>query len=205
MVGLNLYVVIPPSPLFAAHWSFFVPDPSPPSENAHVRMRESRVGRRIHVTGDRLNGFELEIIRSYDVSKHRSVGADRQICIGRLVLPGAPNKHADRATVDSKPSSAATKKHKDEEDGGGFLDNTPQDDFERLCLEIDAPGPSLNRVGASASEISTQPGKRKKPEVRDCQWWIGEVMRAMIERGMLVRGDGDEREPIDWIAALPKH
>jgi hypothetical protein len=182
-----------------------VPDPSPPSANERVPARESRVGRRVHVTGDRLNGFELEIIRSYDVGKHRSVGADRQIRIGRLVLPNALNEDADSAPVGSESSRDTSKQRKDDEDGGGFVDNTPRDDFERLCLEIDAPGPSLNKVGASSSDATGPGGKRKKPEVRDCQWWIAQVMRAMIDRGMLVKSDGDEREPVDWITALPKH
>jgi hypothetical protein len=205
MAKPNIYAVIPPSPLFAAHWSFFVPDPSPPSENGRVPTRESRVGRRVHVTGDRLNGFELEIIRSYDVSKHRSVGADRKIRIGRLVLPGDSNGDADVTLTESESFTTPSKDYKDDEDGGGFVDNNPKDCFERLCLEIDAPGPSLNKVGASSSDAPTQTVKRKKPEVRDCQWWIAEVMRTMIDRGMLVKVDGDEREPVEWITALPKH
>ena len=52
----TLYVHVYPSPLFAAHWSFFLPRQNPKSE----------IGDRIHVTGDRLNGFEYEYIRDYN-------------------------------------------------------------------------------------------------------------------------------------------
>lgn len=100
-----LYVLIPPSPLFAAHWSFFIPD----LLDATTRgSRESDHGRRIHVADDRLNGFKLEIIRNYNVRQHRSVGS-RRFAIGRI---GA----TDIDVTDPKPSA---KKAKDEDEGGG--------------------------------------------------------------------------------------
>ncbi|KAL2214140.1 hypothetical protein CC79DRAFT_114311 [Sarocladium strictum] len=52
----TLYVHVYPSPLFAAHWSFFLPREDLKSE----------IGDRIHVTGDGLNGFEYEYVRDYD-------------------------------------------------------------------------------------------------------------------------------------------
>lgn len=56
--GLNLvtlYVHVYPSPLFAAHWSFFLPH----------NEGNLDLGDRIHATGDRLNGFQYEHIRDY--------------------------------------------------------------------------------------------------------------------------------------------
>ena len=53
----TLYVHVYPSPLFAAHWSFFLP--------RHGNILPE-VGDRIHATGDRLNGFEYEYTIDYD-------------------------------------------------------------------------------------------------------------------------------------------
>jgi hypothetical protein len=205
MSGSAVYVVIPPSPLFAAHWSFFVPYPSPPSDSERRGVRESRIGRRIHVSGDRLNGFKLEIIRSYDVGKHRSVGADRQFRIGVLSLPSAQDSTTESGSLGTDTLIGNNGETKDEEDGGGFVDNSPRDPFEQICTDIDAPGPSLNKVSFSSGNAVTHAGKRIKPEVRDCQWWIRQVMRAMIDRGMLVKAEGDERSPTDWLTLLPMH
>src|SRR6187551_3436105 len=41
----TLYVLVYPSPLFAAHWSFWLP-------YLDISGREARVGDRIHATGD---------------------------------------------------------------------------------------------------------------------------------------------------------
>lgn len=70
----TLYVVVPPLPLFAAHWSIFLPDQRDPNDKHKI---EPTVGRRVHVEGDKLNGFGLKIIRGYDVNKHRSIGTRR--------------------------------------------------------------------------------------------------------------------------------
>lgn len=50
-----LYVHVYPSPLFAAHWSFFLPSSA-----------DSFIGDRLHATGDRLNGFQYEYIKDYN-------------------------------------------------------------------------------------------------------------------------------------------
>lgn len=78
----TLYMLVPPSPLFAAHWFFFVPDDCSDTVKGRNPARETR-GKRIHVSGDRLNGFTLETIKGYDVRKHRAVGS-RQFSIGLL-------------------------------------------------------------------------------------------------------------------------
>ena len=48
----TLHVLVYPSPLFAAHWSFWLPYP-----DTDAPGRDSDMGDRIHATGDRLNGF----------------------------------------------------------------------------------------------------------------------------------------------------
>ena len=176
----SVYVLIPPSPLFAAHWSFFIPD-----------TEDSSHGRRIHVSGDRLNGFKLEIIRAYDVSLHRSVSSSRRFRIGAV----------SSSSRSAEPAAGTEYVQKDEDEGGGYVDNNAVDELERVCLEVDAPGPSLNRVD--------QPGKRVNTEVKDCQWWVRQVVSLLCSRGILhalPTADGSEdRNPISIIESLPVH
>lgn len=183
-----LYVVIPPSALFAAHWSFFIPELLP-FDPITKRHEEAKLGRRIHATGDRLNGFKLEIIRNYDISKHRSVGT-RRFAIGLL-----PSKYLQSVRI---PASEGLRK--DDDEGGGYVDNEPTDDFEKLCVEVETPGPSLNSAQSN--------GRRVKSEVKDCQWWVRKVVEALEERGMvepLPGRDGDIKSAKDKVLALPMH
>ncbi|KAG6357823.1 hypothetical protein INS49_013703 [Diaporthe citri] len=49
--------------------------------------------------------------------------------------------------------------------------------LERLALSIDAPGRSLGR-GASKDG-------RVRVEIRDCQWWVRQLVSSMIEQEMV--------------------
>lgn len=193
-----LYVLIPPSPVFAAHWSFFIPNLLD-YDLISRRHEESNIGRRIHVSGDRLNGFRLEVVRNYDVSKHRSVGSRRYL------VASIPAKHL-QSSSSGDPTTNEKPKQKDEEEGGGYIDNNPSDDFEQVCVEVEAPGPSLNRVSQTASSVPT---KKTKAEVRDCQWWVRQVVDILVARGMLEPASTstkkDEKNPLDAVAALPVH
>lgn len=194
----RLYVLIPPSPLFAAHWSFFLPQ-SCSYDPVKKRYQESTKGRRIHVSGDRLNGFTLEIIRDYDVSKHRSVGT-RGCEIGIV-----PAKHLE-ADPD-KPNDEQRLKHKDDDEGGGYMDNKPLDAFERVCVEVQAPGPSLN---SARQDANVSNGKRTKTEVRDCQWWVRQVVNLLEEREMVLPlprngSASSSKKPSELAASLPMH
>jgi len=196
---VTLYVLIPPSPLFAAHWSFFLPallEYDPISE----RYEESNIGRRIHVSGDRLNGFSLEIVRGYDIRKHRSVGTRR--------LPIALMPDSYLPERDESPNGPSHRRMKDEDEGGGYVDNDPLDDFERVCVEVDAPGPSLKSV-QTGSQVGENKGRKKKAEVKDCQWWVRKVVELAMSRGMLsplpVMNGGGCRGPLEMTKALPVH
>lgn len=148
-----LYMLVPPSPLFAAHWSLYLPDLDKTSLGSG-RQTESTKGRRIHVSGDRLNGFALEIIRDYDVSKHRSVGSRR--------YPVASIRAVHLQQHPTVSASETQRELKDDDEGGGYVDNRPKDDLEQACVDVDAPGPSLNHV---VDRPSSTAGRMPKAEV----------------------------------------
>lgn len=183
-----VYVLIPPSPLFSAHWSLFIPD-----------SEDSSCGRRIHVSGDRFNGFKLEMIRGYDVSLHRGLNLSRRFRIGNVSQPECGTFNG--------PSRGPDDAQKDEDEGGGYVDNHATDELESVCLEVEAPGPSLNRVVASEAGRST--GNRMKMEVKDCQWWVREVVQLMYSRGILralPSAKGTEgKNPAVLLESLPVH
>lgn len=147
----NLYVVVPPSRLFAAHWSFFLPGEH--QDGQLLPAAENHRGRRIHVSGDRLNGFDLEIIREYDASKHRSA-AGRKYLIGVVTALHSEKDHEGENRTDTSYD------RKDEDEGGGYIDNRPQDQFEAACFSVEAPGPSLRKVketqGCTRSRLAEQ-------------------------------------------------
>ena len=199
----TLYVEIPPSALFASHWSFFLPELLP-RDPITARHEESDIGRRVHVSGDRLNGFRLEIIREYNVRKHRTVGT-RRYPIGKLAKPNDPLLPMEAHDADCLENA-----RKDEDEGGGFIDNEPRDDFERVCVGVEAPGPSLNRVSTDASKHEIEEmGRRKRAEVKDCQWWIKQVVKTLVEKGLLLplptREGEHEQNPIELVTRLPVH
>lgn len=191
----GLYVVVPPSPLFAAHWSFFLPEAvEPESQDKHSSPTKSR---RIHASGDRLHGFELEIVRGYEVSKHRSVGLRRNP-VGLI-----RTCHLQQHPPNINPQ--AGHQAKDEDEGGGYVHHTATDDFEQVCTEVEAPGPSLrNASGAVGAD-----GRVQKVEVRDCQWWVREVEKLLVGRGMLnplpMRTGRETTTPTEMVDKLPVH
>ncbi|KAF1967951.1 hypothetical protein BU23DRAFT_280215 [Bimuria novae-zelandiae CBS 107.79] len=56
-------------------------------------------------------------------------------------------------------------------------DTTPYNAVEGLALSIPAPVPSLNSVTGAASGL--------RPEIRDCQWWLEQLINQLIERQVL--------------------
>jgi hypothetical protein len=198
----SLFVIIPPSPLFAAHWSLFILDRRRQNmSSTSVGNNDATTGRRIHVSGDRLNGFKLEIIRRYNITKHRGIGS-RRFPIGQISQDNISDISAEleRELVDSHPI-------KDEDEGGGYVDNQPKDDLERICVKIEPPGPSLNHV---SDNVSSKGVPTKRPEVRDCQWWVRKVVATLFEAGILrslsTTGiSGEEEEPGQILARLPVH
>ncbi|KAG8162714.1 hypothetical protein KVR01_007192 [Diaporthe batatas] len=58
-------------------------------------------------------------------------------------------------------------------------DATACNQLERLALSVDAPGRSLGR-GASKDG-------RVRLEIRDCQWWVRQLISSMIEQEIISR------------------
>lgn len=173
----TLYVHVFPSRLFAAHWSFWIPC-------IDDTGAEQDTGYRIHVTGDRLNGFKYEYINDYDpreddrLPKAHAIG---RIPAAALRRPESEDKELDCANV-----------------------------LDQALRAIEAPGPSLNKVtpNSGAGDGSARP---KKMEVRDCQWWIKQAVEHLVEEGMLAPitdGEGVSQaieSPIVRVSKLPKH
>ncbi|KUJ07754.1 uncharacterized protein LY89DRAFT_660007 [Mollisia scopiformis] len=57
-----IYIISYTSPLFPAHWSLWIP-----SSYNSLTKTPGTSGKRIHVTGDALNGFTHEFSRNYDI------------------------------------------------------------------------------------------------------------------------------------------
>lgn len=191
----RLYVLVPPSRLFAAHWSLFLPD-----ADHDDPKQESSTGTRIHVVGDRLDGFRLEVVRGYDSQKDRSLQ-------GRMfALAQVPQQYLQPCEASSE--SLQDCQSKDDDEGGGIISEEIRTPFEMACSEVGAPGPSLNRVSQQET-AGERPGRRPKPEVRDCQWWVRQVVRSLVENQMLLPiAIGNEEvgeDPRHMIEAMPMH
>lgn len=188
----TVYILVPPSPLFAAHWSLFLPRSTSTASGAS----QCDNGLRIHVAGDLLNGFLLEIVRDYNIKQHRGLN-DRKFAIGSV----SPEYLAE--VVNGELENVHNHEGlKDESEGGGYIDNTPRNDFEKICIEIEAPGPSLRRT--DKTESSVRPSVQKS-ENRDCQWWVREVATALTREGILQSLEGNDKGPLEVLAAVPVH
>jgi hypothetical protein len=164
-----LYVLVYPSRLFAAHWSFWIP-------YLNTAGKEEDTGDRIHVTGDRLNGFQYEYVRHYNVREDERKPA--RFAIGLLSAASVSGNHD--LTVDNTLNP-----------------------FDRACREVEAPGPSLNKI------ITTNAGRAngappKKMEVRDCQWWVKQAVAHLVEADILLPMD-EGGTPGGRVDELPRH
>jgi hypothetical protein len=112
----DVNLIVYHSPLLAAHWSLYFPNPFDPTR-----------GKRIHVTGDVLHGFEHDIDRVYNLAvESRSFSVEPIADVAEDVL--------DHSTT-TTPG-----------EGGDGSPIAPRDRVEEIALRIPAPGPSLNPV-----------------------------------------------------------
>ncbi|KAI0165248.1 hypothetical protein GGR52DRAFT_101768 [Hypoxylon sp. FL1284] len=174
----TLYVLVYPSRLFAAHWSFWLP-------YVDAENRESNAGDRIHVTGDRLNGFEYEYIRDYDV--YEDDRHPNAFPIGRV---------SATCLSDRRQGEVVTTANGDQDDA----DKVALSAFDEACREVPAPGPSLNKVNSGTANRAPH----KRAEVKDCQWWIREATSHLAETGILSPLQEGE-SPSSTVNGLPCH
>ncbi|TPX12400.1 uncharacterized protein E0L32_006812 [Thyridium curvatum] len=175
-----LYVLVYPSRLFAAHWSLWAP-------RIEASGQESVVGDRIHVTGDRLNGFQYEYIQNYNVDKDER--NPKAFPIGRIKTSHL--EHGEQSTASSDGETHELK---------------AINAFDRACQEVEAPGPSLNKVSiGDNAEIPGPP--RRRSEVKDCQWWIKQAVANLVEANILLPLSPEEGkdDPVKRVSELPKH
>ena len=230
----TLYVLVPPSPFFAAHWSLFLPGLPPHISSQRTststitgssitgsRHEESNIGTRIHVAGDRLHGFGLEIVRQYNINHDSSLARSSSGSSSRRFPIGVVREEYLRQDSSSleytkngaDTSAAATAEIvKDDEEGGGYVDNEPTSLFEQVCVNVEAPGPSLNSVlddsGQGCKGLGV--GRRLRREVKDCQWWISRVVESLCQEGILAplpatRSESTVKSPVDTLQSIPKH
>ncbi|KAI4859959.1 hypothetical protein F4820DRAFT_130952 [Hypoxylon rubiginosum] len=180
----TLYVLVYPSRLFAAHWSFWLP-------YVDARTRALNTGDRIHVTGDRLSGFQYEYIRNYNVREDER--HPNAFPIGLV-----SEAHLREATNDENITSGEL----DQKDAESVALNA----FDEACREVPAPEPSLNKVNR-ANVGNTTGAPPKRTQAKDCQWWIREAASYLMKTGILLPlNEGHDGEtPTSRVDGLPRH
>lgn len=193
----NLYVLVYPSRLFAAHWSFFLP------YDGGISGTESDTGDRIHVTGDRLNGFRYGYVREYCVSE--DTRQPNKFPIGSVLV-----EHLKAKMEFLQDSSVVGRV--DEDGNLGEMDMGPFNGFDEACRAVPAPGPSLNKTVSAPRDVKqTATAVPRRTEVKDCQWWIKQAVAHLTEVGLLCRLErhgGPETEldsPLVRVEGLPRH
>ncbi|KAI1334287.1 hypothetical protein F5Y15DRAFT_295478 [Xylariaceae sp. FL0016] len=183
----KLYVLVYPSRLFAAHWSFWLPYPGPDA------ARDADTGDRVHVTGDRLTGFAYEYLRDYSVrddDRHPNAFPIGLLSETHVHVSKAEEEHGDGDQVTVAAAGAVSA-------------------LDEACRAVPAPGPSLNKVkpGGGGGAEGAPRGPPKRAVVRDCQWWIKEVTAHLVKTGILLPlGEGQEGEsPNTRVEGLPRH
>ena len=178
----TLYVLVYPSRLFAAHWSFWLP------RIEEASGRELDIGDRVHVTGDRLNGFRYEYVRDYNVSEDDR--NPKAFAIGLV-----PNTLLCEKTGNTHGIAS----------NGETDDHNVINAFDRACREIQAPGPSLAKVDMASVGRTANPPRRT--EVRDCQWWLKQAAVHLTQAGMLLPLDATRGSwsPTERVEQLPRH
>ncbi|KAF3020296.1 hypothetical protein E8E14_013416 [Neopestalotiopsis sp. 37M] len=173
----TIYVLVYPSRLFAAHWSLWIP-------HLDADGQEREVGDRIHATGDRLHGFVYE----YDCDYNMKTDDRKPIAfpIGRTL--------AQHVSANDKEQDADSS------------ESHPVNDLDAACRKVPAPGPSLNKVSQPDNDHVTS-GRPARTLVKDCQWWIGEVVPHLVSEGLLLpldEGD-DAASVIAKVKEVPRH
>lgn len=133
-----IFLLVWPSALFKAHWAIFVPD---------LNDKTIKKGKYIHVTGSLDKGYQLEIVRGYDISKSR-VRPMSPIEIGLVPADMIKDTPTDDKLV---------------------KESTPRDRLEAFLASVPPPSASLNSATATSAVCPSyhlRPGKSRTDE-----WW----------------------------------
>ena len=86
----EVYLIIYHSPLFPAHWAFWIPS-----------VESAKIGKKLHVFGDAAKGFEHEFQRNYSTA-----GTQRKHSL--VLLANVEDKHIVDVPGDGSQSSDKT-------------------------------------------------------------------------------------------------
>ncbi|KAG5336320.1 hypothetical protein C0989_012168 [Termitomyces sp. Mn162] len=154
-VKRDIFLIISPNPLFAAHWSIWIPS-IPQAEGEDL-------GKVLHVTGSPVTGFVHEVKRGYDMSTTRH--AYSFIILGQI----DSNLVVD---VDLKDQVIFTA---DDDCEAPSIESI--DAIEKLAFSVPAPKKTLK----SASDNVNAP----RPKIENCQNWIGHFVDLLVDEGIL--------------------
>jgi len=142
-------------------------------------------GKFIHVSGEvGEKGFELEIVRGWSIDKTRH----------RPNTPFEIGWVPTHLIVDTPTSKNRLEK-----------DSKPADHLENVLASVKPPSQSLRD---SKSTDSSSSARGNKLELSDCQWWVTQCIKKLVERGELVapeKGLNKGRQPLDLLMAAPRH
>ncbi|PQE09994.1 hypothetical protein CJF31_00003916 [Rutstroemia sp. NJR-2017a BVV2] len=128
-----IYLTVYSSPMFAAHWSIWIPDCDANTQ------KTTAIGKRIHVHGDSRVGFDHEFVRNFNMDLDERTRTD--------ILLGWTDTANVAARTDGDTNST---------------DKEARDIIEKWALTIPAPGPSLRDSSSSATDIFQAPRTRVK-------------------------------------------
>jgi hypothetical protein len=131
-------------------------------------------GTLLEVEGDPLNGFVHDVARNCD-ARQEYYGRHQPV----LVELGTVSEQHLEGDV------GAVK---------GMENLEPRSDVERLALSTEPPSKSMRSAGNGKEGTA-----RKRIEVRDCQWWVKEVVKKLITEKILTQ------EAMSILEQVPAH
>ncbi|KAL3474617.1 hypothetical protein BJX99DRAFT_260216 [Aspergillus californicus] len=130
------------------------------------------LGVKIHATGSVSAGFVFEIKRSHNLQTTEDVPTKK-----------VPLQWVAGALFDQEALVC---------EGEERIEYAPVGDFERALYKVDVPGKSLR----NSNDVSKEDSGRKRVVQRDCQTWIVESARQLVQNGIF------DQEVADYLRAV---
>ncbi|KAK2751138.1 hypothetical protein FQN57_000213 [Myotisia sp. PD_48] len=160
---------------FNDHWGLWIPS-----------LTDENIGTVIDVEGDPRDGFRHEIKRNYN----KKLNPQRSILF--TFLGNIDDVHLDVDNVIPISSESAGEE-------GFTVDTNPRNGLERYALSIPPPLPSMNSVAIDATNATDAAVIPRRRELKDCQWWLAQVVAKLVEEGVL------SSEAIDTMKQTPQN